>query len=164
MKREDDRVSYADSADTTVHPICEQATGKGLLPAIEFRDQAQRLAQLRPGQEDHETGSTQAVEAKFVTPLDPVIVTAEGGRLPAVPIEEAVRLNRLKDRKDGRDERSPPRGAVREGMDGTAHGARLQSPVGRDEQNAKEGVSLNESVPQSRTNPLFPPVSVSCNA
>nr|POF26235.1 hypothetical protein CFP56_22383 [Quercus suber] len=159
MTREDSYVRHGDAADNLKRVKENRATGTELSSAINFRDQAQRLAQLRPSQENDETGSTQALEAKFVTPLDPVIVTAGGGRLPVVPIEEAAKLNRLKDRQDGRVERSPPRGAIREGIDGTAHGARLQSPVGRDEQKSEEGVALSESIPQSKTNPLFPPVS-----
>ena len=60
--------------------------------AIEFAHQAERLGQYAPSQEDNATGSTQAVEAKFITALDPVIQTADGGRLPAVPVEEAKKL------------------------------------------------------------------------
>jgi hypothetical protein len=41
------------------------------------------------------SGST-AVEAKFITPLDPVIQTADGNRLPAVPVDEAHKINTLK--------------------------------------------------------------------
>ncbi|KAK0920481.1 hypothetical protein LTR57_009737 [Friedmanniomyces endolithicus] len=129
----------------------------------EFAEQAEKLGRLRPHQEDDETGSTAAVEAKFITPLDPVVVTANGKRLPAVPVEEAAKLNRLKDGLDGVETpRSPPRGAVREGRDGTAYGARLSSPRVRNlsngSQNESPHASLSESVPASRTNPLFPPL------
>ncbi|KAF2766217.1 alpha/beta-hydrolase [Teratosphaeria nubilosa] len=138
--------------------------------SIAFAQQAQRLAHLTPGQENDKTGSTQAVEAKFVTPLDPVVATANGGRLPAIPIEEAAKLNRLKDELDGHDRpRSPPRGVVRESKDGTKHGPRILSPPTspREEEEKRIRSSsaeeepdapLTQSVPPSRTNPLFPPL------
>ena len=53
--------------------------------AIDFTHQAEKLAYLAPDQENDATGSTQAVEAKFITAQDPVIVTADGGRLPQCP-------------------------------------------------------------------------------
>ncbi|KAH9825724.1 alpha/beta-hydrolase lipase region [Teratosphaeria destructans] len=138
--------------------------------SIAFAQQAQRLAHLTPGQENDKTGSTQAVEAKFVTPLDPVVATANGGRLPAIPVEEAAKLNRLKDELDGHDRpRSPPRGVVRESKDWTKHGPRILSPPmpPREEEGKRVGSSsaeeepdapLTQSVPPSRTNPLFPPL------
>lgn len=66
-----------------------------------FEDQAEHLAQHKKANEDEGTGATQAVEAKFITPLDPVIVTEDGGRLPIVPVEEAVKLNQLKEKAQG---------------------------------------------------------------
>ena len=124
-----------------------------------FTDQARRLAHLRPGQEDNDTGDTQAVEAKFITPLDPVIETANGGRLPTVPVEEAAKLNRLKDRADNVDRpRSPPSGAIRHGKDGATYGApRLGNPAALENLEG-DGASLGASTPPSRTNPLFPPL------
>ena len=63
----------------------------------EFADQAEHLAGYKPNQQNEETGPTQAVRAKFVTPLDEVIVREDGGRLPVEPIAEAEKLNRLKE-------------------------------------------------------------------
>ncbi|KAK4545769.1 hypothetical protein LTR36_002723 [Oleoguttula mirabilis] len=139
--------------------------------ASAFAEQGQRLAQYKRIEEDDETGATQAVEAKFVTPLDPVVVTADGRRLPSVPVDEARKLNALRDELDGRETpRSPPRSAVRVGKDGMVHGARLQSPPGtrtldekldeqQDEKQAEmSDAPLREAVPLSRTNPLFPPL------
>ncbi|KAK5131866.1 hypothetical protein LTR08_000533 [Meristemomyces frigidus] len=132
--------------------------------AHDYAEQAQRLAHLKPSQND-DTGSTQAIEARFVTPLDPVIETANGGRLPAVPIEEAQKLNSLKDQLDGRETpRSPPRSAIRAGKDGTAHGTRLQSPeaaralASDEEHGVKQDTPLSDALPLSKTNPLFPPL------
>ncbi|KAF2750999.1 alpha/beta-hydrolase [Sporormia fimetaria CBS 119925] len=127
--------------------------------AIEFAHQAERLGQYAVHQEDDSTGSTQAVKAKFVTAQDPVIETADGGRLPAVPVEEALQLNKLRDIVDERDpsEKEPIAGETRVSKDGTIHGAR---PL---EQNPDEGkgdtdAPLIDNTPPSRTNPLFPPM------
>ncbi|KAK5691635.1 hypothetical protein LTR97_011632 [Elasticomyces elasticus] len=127
----------------------------------EYTQQAEKLGHLSSQEDDGGVGAGRAIEAKFVTPLDPVIVTANGGRLPAVPVDEAAKLNRLKDDLDGLETpRSPPRGPVRVGRDGTAHGARLSSPKARQISNSSESpeASLSEAVPASRTNPLFPPL------
>lgn len=129
--------------------------------AVEFAKQAQRLGQYAPEQENEATGSTQAVEARFVTAQDPVIETATGGRLPAVPIEEATKLNKLKDVLEDRDpsESEPVTGQLRESRDGIVHGVRPQ----KDAENAeKKGTDapLGESKAPSSTNPMFPPVPV----
>ncbi|TKA31738.1 hypothetical protein B0A50_01816 [Salinomyces thailandicus] len=131
--------------------------------AVNFAHQAERLAQFSPAQEDDETGSTQAVQAKFITPLDPVVETANGGRLPTIPIEEATKLNAFRNEIDGTDApSSPPAGAVRHSKDGSAHGTRLQSPSaaarGSEDQKDEPGAPLAEAMPPSRTNPLFPPL------
>ncbi|KAL1603596.1 hypothetical protein SLS60_005184 [Paraconiothyrium brasiliense] len=130
--------------------------------AIDFAHQAERLAHLAPDQEDDATGSTQAVEAKFITAQDPVIVTADGGRLPAVPIEEAKKLNQLRDEVDERDpsESPPVKGEAREAKDGTIHGA-SPAPEGSTSQAGNDGQTdapLQSQTPPSRTNPLFPPL------
>ncbi|XPS70433.1 hypothetical protein M3J09_002652 [Ascochyta lentis] len=129
--------------------------------AVEFSKQAERLGQYSPTQEDDTTGSTQAVEARFITAQDPVIQTADGGRLPSVPIEEATKLNELKDILEDRDpaENEPISGEFRESRDGTIHGVQ---PSKRDEENEKNGTDapLGESKAPSRTNPMFPPVPV----
>lgn len=68
----------------------------------EYSHQAERLGQLFTGEEDTATGSTRAIEARFITPQDPVIQIANGGRLPVVPVNEAVKLNLLKNELEGR--------------------------------------------------------------
>ncbi|CAK4033914.1 Sterol esterase 2 [Lecanosticta acicola] len=126
--------------------------------AIEFTHQAERLAQLTPQQEDETTGSTQAAEAKWVTPLDPVVETVDGARLPAIPVAEAIKLNHLKDEMEHKQPRNPPRSALRHGKDGTAHGSFTPSTDGSTRQSEKLDAPLGEAVPPSRTNPLFPPL------
>lgn len=129
--------------------------------AIEFTRQAERLGQYAPDQEDDATGTTQAVEARFVTAQDPVILTAGGDRLPAVPIEEAVKLNKLKDTLEDRDpsESEPVPAEIRESRDGTIHGVR---PSTGDKEDQEKGTDapLGESTAPSKTNPMFPPVPV----
>lgn len=138
-------------------------------PAIEFAHQSSKLALHSPSQEDETTGSTQATEAKFVTDQDPVVVTADGGRLPAVPLEEAVKLNQLKDKLEDRDPREslPEANGTREAKDGTIYGSTIhgvKSSDSVDDDDARSGQStapealLSEAVPPSKTNPLFPPL------
>ena len=126
--------------------------------AIEFSHQAEKLAQYAPHQEDETTGSTQAIEAKFITAQDPVIKTADGGRLPAVPVEEAIKLNKLRDIVDDRDpsESQPAKSESRESKDGTIHGVRPNARHAKDGE--KSDAPLRDSQPPSRTNPLFPPL------
>lgn len=129
--------------------------------AIQFAHQAERLGQYTPSQEDDTTGSTQAVEAKFITAQDPVIQTANGGRLPAVPIEEATKLNKLRDKLDDRDpsENEPVKPSLREAKDGTIHGVRpVEETEHTSEKKGKTDAPLSEQKPPSRTNPLFPPL------
>jgi pimeloyl-ACP methyl ester carboxylesterase len=129
-----------------------------LKATIEFARQAERLGQYTPQQEDDTTGSTHAVKAKFITAQDPVIETADGGRLPAVPVDEALQLNKLRDMVDERDpsEKKPVVGETRVSKDGTIHGARPreQHTDGASETDAP----LMENIPPWRTNPLFPPM------
>ncbi|KZF23683.1 alpha/beta-hydrolase [Xylona heveae TC161] len=129
--------------------------------AVQYTRQAERLAHLTPGQEDDRTGATTAKEAIFVTPYDPVIATANGGRLPAVPLLEAEKLNALKDElegdsipsKDSLESSTGHHGAEEDEktkMDGTGELSSKQS--------TEPGAPLREAVPPSRTNPLFPPL------
>lgn len=135
----------------------EDKTKSKAKAAIEFAQQAERLGQYAPHQESDATGSTQAVEAKFITAQDPVIQTAEGGRLPAVPIDEATKLNELRDLVDDRDpsKNETVKAEARESKDGTIHGARQSESPNRD---GPTDAPLRSQKPPSRTNPLFPPL------
>jgi pimeloyl-ACP methyl ester carboxylesterase len=129
-------------------------------PAIEFAHQAERLAQYTVSQENDTTGSTQAVEAKFITAQDPVIETADGGRLPAVPLDEALKLNQLKGEIKGRDPdkiNGRIKFGTREAKDGTIHGVHPPDDRNRRQPTDAEG-PLSHAVPPARTNPLFPPL------
>ena len=118
-------------------------------PASSFTEQAQQLGLFKPSQENDGTGSTHAVEAKFITPLDPVIETADGGRLPVIPVAEAKRLNELKSNHGRSDS---PRT--------TPDSADEESTFPTDRQNEASGAPLREAIPPSRTNPLFPPLPI----
>lgn len=125
--------------------------------ALEFAKQAKRLGLSEPEEHEPDNVANNAVEAKFVTGQDPVIVTANGDRLPAVPVEEAIKLNNLKDQMQGREtsQHPPIEAATREAKDGTIHGAipKTQDPPGD-----KSSESLRDTIPVYYTNPLFPPL------
>jgi pimeloyl-ACP methyl ester carboxylesterase len=124
---------------------------------IDFAHQAERLGQYAQHQESDQTGSTQAVEAHFVTPQDPVIQTADGYRLPAVPLEEAMKLNELRDIVDDREpSREPLSPRLREAKDGTVHGLLPKEEEMKGE--GKSDVPLGDSKAPWKTNPLFPPL------
>jgi pimeloyl-ACP methyl ester carboxylesterase len=123
---------------------------------------AERLGQYTAQQEkEKKTGPTHAVEAKFITAQDPVILTAGGGRLPSVPIGEALKLNKLRDELEDRepDEQEPIKWGAREAKDGTVHGVLPpdEPPLSR---SRETGAPLREAVPPAHTHPLFPPMAM----
>jgi len=139
--------------------------------AIEFAHQAERLSLLPHSKDGAATAATTAVQATFVTPRDPVIELANGGRLPAVPVEEAVELNRLRERLEAPSSSgAAPAFALRsqerqqsslertdqQGSEETLDEGTLDERSSRPSTHAEE--SLRTAVPPSRTNPLFPPL------
>ncbi|KAL2259015.1 hypothetical protein VTK26DRAFT_7454 [Humicola hyalothermophila] len=127
----------------------------------EFAEQAEKLSHHHPVNREDDEGV--AVEARFVTPQDPVVVTADGSRLPAVPLKEAHKLNVLREEAaaqlyaqgneshGGHVEKPKAVGSAREdarATEGPAEG-RQKSPDSR---------SLRRAMPPSHTNPLFPPL------
>ncbi|KAJ9149635.1 Sterol esterase [Coniochaeta hoffmannii] len=119
--------------------------------AVEFAKQAEKLSHQKP--EEGERAEV-AVEAHFVTEHDPVIVTSEGNRLPTVPLEEAHKLNILKEELvDGEE-------AVAEYLangDSTEENGGEVTENGHSIQTSAEG-NLRRAMPPSHTNPLFPPL------
>ncbi|ROV97627.1 hypothetical protein VSDG_04600 [Cytospora chrysosperma] len=134
--------------------------------AVDFSKQAEKLS-YKP-QNDEGTEDV-AFEAKFVTPLDPVIITSDGNRLPGVPIQEAHKLNILKDELELNRSGNVvlEEDGEREGLL-NAHGDHdsdqphkatelLAVQNGRSLQKSAEG-TLRRAAPPSHTNPLFPPL------
>ena len=110
--------------------------------AIEFVQQAEKLSHHvpTPGQTDG-----LAVEALFPARHDPVLVTADGNRLPAVPLQEAHKLNILKEELEDSNSSSPkPR---------SKHPNNLPS-----KDTDSDRANLRSSLPPTHTNPLFPPL------
>lgn len=133
--------------------------------AIEFAQQAEKLSLQKS--ESNNNDSEVAVEARFVTPQDPVIVTSDGKRLPGVPLQEAHKLNILKEElQDG-----SAVAKIKEGndTDGKVANAGVISEKrerivslptdanGKSMQKSGEA-PLRRQTPPSHTNPLFPPL------
>ncbi len=121
--------------------------------AIEYARQAEKLSLVAPGKDGARSGA--AIQADFITPQDSVIVTRDGGRLPAVPRAEAEKLNELKADAEGSPsiaiDKAPPREKLEKGFGSES---KAQDRILH---NSNEG-SLKRTMPPSRTNPLFPPL------
>lgn len=126
--------------------------------AIEFTHQSEKLGLLRSVQANGSTGRL-AAEAIFITAQDPIIQTRNGERLPAVPLTEALKLNRLRAELEGRDLNvsGPQQFPTREGLDGTIHGIETPAELKR-RRTSKADAPLGDALPPTRTNPLFPPL------
>ncbi|MCJ1409006.1 hypothetical protein MMC19_003083 [Ptychographa xylographoides] len=138
--------------------------------AVRFTEQAEKLSLLPHDSKDDRNRATTAVRARFITPQDPVIETAGGGRLPAIPLAEAQKLNKLKSEAEGREFDMGP--TVSDQSDDNQQ-TNVEDPMGLSSKEALEGIDLNHTssvqsaepevtlrsaVPPSRTNPLFPPL------
>ena len=131
----------------------------------QYVEQAEKLSSNKTADDvlNPNNGST-AVEAKFVTPLDAVVEVADGNRLPAVPPEEAAKLNLLKNRLIG--ERSREGSHDQKGDSESKIGAEDAQPrptstppdyqieSGGDDAGGK----LDSAMPPNSTHPLFPPL------
>ncbi|CAF9928045.1 MAG: hypothetical protein ALECFALPRED_003936 [Alectoria fallacina] len=122
--------------------------------AIQFTHQSEKLSLHAHQAKDEESQGAMAVEARFITPQDPVIETENGARLPAVPLKEALELNRLRDQvegqssESGRQSRDPSRLKHEESVEESSQAESTQS--------TRPDASLRNAIPPSRTNPLFP--------
>ncbi|KAI4090937.1 MAG: hypothetical protein LQ344_004465 [Seirophora lacunosa] len=118
---------------------------------------AEHLSLLPQDKNNPEAASTAAVQANFITPRDPVIQTANGGRLPAVPLAEAEELNRLKHAVDNEGSQSKKHGKTN-----TASTAEQETdsattmPDHASGQSAKADAPLRSAIPPTKTHPLFP--------
>ncbi|KAK3300277.1 Alpha/Beta hydrolase protein [Chaetomium fimeti] len=130
--------------------------------AGEFASQVEKLSHQHPSESD---GDGIAVEARFVTPQDPVLVTSDGNRLPPVPLEEAHKLNVLREElKDHRPTTLPASEREGHGSDeaeigpATDHVARIAAEKAKKGGLKSPDGSLRRSMPPTHTNPLFPPL------
>ncbi|KAI0447390.1 sterol esterase [Xylaria telfairii] len=133
--------------------------------AADFANQSEKLSLAKPL--SAENLNSVAVEAQFVTPEDAVIVTADGNRLPAVPLREAYKLNVLRDKLDSVVEQGADHGQskaelasqARHNEGGSATKLLAKLNARGNAQAAEEPIgSSNISMPPSHTNPLFPPL------
>jgi len=121
--------------------------------AIKFRHQAEKLSLQAHDIKNENSKNTAAVEARFITPLDPVIETADGSRLPAAPLKEALELNRL------REEAGSSTITEKQNNDKAERAESLnESPLPDNESHhsTRPEASLGTAIPPSRTHPLFP--------
>ncbi|KAI0141077.1 alpha/beta-hydrolase [Hypoxylon sp. NC0597] len=126
--------------------------------AVEFAQQAEKLSLQTTQNNEHL--ETVAVEAKFVTPQDPVIVTADGNRLPTVPLEQAYKLNILKDELNG-DVPKEEIGQTEDNAQASPSAVAGFGPRSHADSKATQKSSessLRRTMPPTNTHPLFPPL------
>ena len=131
----------------------DPATGT-MSTAIQYTRQSEKLSLHAHNPEDGKSKGGKAVEARFITPQDPVIETGNGARLPAVPLNEALELNRLRDQVDGQSSES---GRQRRDPEHLRHEESVEvSSQAGSTQSARPDAALGAAIPPSRTHPLFP--------
>ena len=124
--------------------------------AIKFTHQSEKLSlhTREHNAKNKQNEGAMAVEARFITPQDPVIETENGSRLPAVPLNEALELNKLRDQVQGqstvsgRQKRDPSHWKYEEAVEESSQAESTRS--------TQPDASLRNAIPPSRTNPLFP--------
>ncbi|KAH7159882.1 Alpha/Beta hydrolase protein [Dactylonectria estremocensis] len=150
-------------SDATEQSGHQSANAKLSKNAVQFTQQAEKLT-YQPLSDD---APSIAVEAQFVTPHDPIIITSDGNRLPGVPLQEAHRLNILRKGFEGKPETTDVK-SERETQEST-HNATQGDDTERRVINLptqQNGASLQKSadttlqraMPPSHTNPMFPPL------
>jgi pimeloyl-ACP methyl ester carboxylesterase len=113
---------------------------------------------LGGGKDEQQQEENAAIAARFVTPRDAIIETVDGERLPAVPVEEARKLNRLRDEaidSDGSEALNFEGNRVNEmEMKDVTHSSEKE----REESPEGQGGPLQYVKPPAHTHPLFPPL------
>ncbi|KAL7921068.1 alpha/beta-hydrolase [Trichoderma austrokoningii] len=134
------------SSPSTASEVAQQAA--------EFTKQSEKLSHQR----FDDASPAVAVQADFVTSQDPVIVTSDGNRLPGVPLDEAHKLNVLREDLSRGLSRETETGSTAEKQEKAAEGHRNgETRNANHETEAQEG-TLRRAMPPSHTNPLFPPL------
>jgi hypothetical protein len=130
--------------------------------SAEYARQSAKLSLASANDASESTSCSTAVEVKFITPLDPVIQTADGNRLPAVPVDEAHKINTLKHQAENSlsdfgervvEELPAPKRKNR--GEQLAVGEHAEARVHSNERASMMGAA---AIPPSRTHPLFPPL------
>ncbi|KAF5000307.1 hypothetical protein FGRMN_1851 [Fusarium graminum] len=153
------------SSSTATEEHHPKVVGKRIAEkAIQFSQQAEKLSHQHPTGQD----SRVAVEAQFVTPHDPVIITSDGNRLPGVPLQEAYKLNVLREELQGEPESVEIKEGdeTKEKISNVENAAPEQRKVvqlsseknGASIQKPSTNSTLRRQTPPSHTNPLFPPL------
>ena len=128
--------------------------------SVDYEHQAEKLSLDPTSSVDGDDANGVAVKATFITPLDPVIVTNDGNRLPSVPVQEAHKINILKARAEGRPHRPKvprPRGLSRFEVQNVEKNGVNKEELLQDDRES-ETSRLDEALPPSHTHPLFPPL------
>ena len=156
----------SESTTSSAHEATNLSSSEFAKNAARFSRQAEKLSHQQPDS----PSSDIAVEADFITPQDAVIKTSEGNRLPGVPLQEAHKLNILREELDGK----PQTVELKEGnkteeiISNTDNGKTsaeeshrvIQLPKGQNGRSMQKssGGPLRRQMPPSHTNPLFPPM------
>lgn len=131
--------------------------------AVQFSQQAEKLSYQHLDGDDPSV----AVEAQFVTPHDPVIITSDDRRLPGVPLQEAHKLNILRERLGGEpesvemkegDETKEEISYVPSGQEKKHKVIKVPSSQKGSSMQQSNQDTLRRTMPPSHTNPLFPPL------
>ncbi|CVL01011.1 related to triacylglycerol lipase [Fusarium mangiferae] len=152
-------------SSTTTEEHHPKVVGKKLAEtAVQFTQQAEKLSHQHPTGEDPGV----AIEAQFVTPHDPVIITSDGKRLPGVPLQEAHKLNVLREELQGKPESVEIKAGdeTKERISNVEKANPEQKKVvqlpseqnGASLQKSNSNSTLRKQTPPSHTNPLFPPL------
>ena len=118
---------------------------------FQYARQAEKLSLQPQDAASQDREPTAAVQARFITPQDPVIETSNGGRLPTVPLAEAVELNRLKEKAQSSDSTQGQEVPNAKADEKLTSSDRLGS-----QQSERAEAPLRTAIPPSRTHPLFP--------
>jgi pimeloyl-ACP methyl ester carboxylesterase len=152
-------------SSTTTQEHRPKVVGKQLAEtAVQFTQQAEKLSHQHPTGQDPGV----AIEAQFVTPHDPVIITSDGKRLPGVPLQEAHKLNVLREELQGEPESVEIKAGdeTKEKISNVENANPEQKKVvqlpseqnGASLQKSNSNSTLRKQTPPSHTNPLFPPL------
>ncbi|KAL8723157.1 MAG: hypothetical protein Q9225_000498 [Loekoesia sp. 1 TL-2023] len=124
-----------------------------------YTRQSENLSLLPRDKNNPKANATAAVQAEFITPRDPVIETANGGRLPAVPLAEAEKLNQFKDEAEGQGSRGGEHAIKATTMELATEQETDDRATMDDQmsgQSTKAGAPLRSAIPPTKTHPLFP--------